>query len=201
MTKLTRSKSQKIINKKNAINEITPNNQKENVKDISTNNKNEINKLKDKIIGLEKRIKELENILNEKDNIIQKLKNEKIEYNNLNEKLNELNKMNSESKEQISKKEKIIKEYELKISQFPFDILPGEKIMSIIFISFDQNVITSFICKNTDIFNALENKFYEKYSEYKSLDNIFTLNGRKIKKNKSLDENKIKNNDIITIFK
>ena len=43
MTKLTRSKSQKIINKKNAINEITPNDPKENDKDISTNNKNEIN--------------------------------------------------------------------------------------------------------------------------------------------------------------
>jgi len=49
-------------------------------------------------------------------------------------------------------------------------------------------------------FNSLENKFYEKYSEYKDLDNIFISNGRKIDKNKSLDENKIKNNDIITIF-
>jgi len=146
--------------------------------------------------------------LKEKENIINNLQNEKkeflyknkqlnIEYNNINE---QLNKMNLESKEQLNKKEKIIKELELKISQFPFDFSPGEKIMSIIFISFDQNIISSFICKNTDSFKYLENKFYEKYSEYKDLDNIFILNGRKIKKDKSLDENIIKNNDIITIY-
>ena len=146
--------------------------------------------------------------MKEKENIINNLQNEKkeflyknkqlnIEYNNINE---QLNKMNLESKEQLNKKEKIIKELELKISQFPFDFSPGEKIMSIIFISFDQNIISSFICKNTDSFKYLENKFYEKYSEYKDLDNIFILNGRKINKDKSLDENIIKNNDIITIY-
>ena len=72
--------------------------------------------------------------------------------------------------------------------------------MTIIFISSDQNIISSFICKNTHIFKFLENKFYEKYSEYKDLDNIFISNGRQIVKNKSLAENEIKNNDIITIF-
>jgi len=150
---------------------------------------------------LEKRIKELENLLEEKDNIIYNLENKNkqlnIEYNKINEKLN---KMSSKSKEQIRKKEKIIKEYELKISQFPFDFSPGEKIMTIIFISSDENIIFSLICKNTDIFKFIENKFYEKYSEYKGLDNIFISNGRKINKDKSLYENKIKNNDIITFF-
>ena len=72
--------------------------------------------------------------------------------------------------------------------------------MSIIFISSDQNIISSLICKNTDNFKFIENKFYEKYSEYKGLDNIFILNGRKIDKNKSLDENEIKNDDIIIII-
>jgi len=164
--------------------------------------------LKEKIIELENRIKELENSLEEKNNIIDNYKNErkeflnknkqlKIEYNKVNEKLN---KMNLESKKQIRKKEKIIKELELKISRFPFEFSPGEKIISIIFISSDQNIISSFICKNTDIFKFLEDKFYEKYSEYKGLDNIFIINGRKINRNKSLDENKINNNDIITIF-
>ena len=157
--------------------------------------------MKENIIELENRIKELENLLKEKDNIIDKLENKNkqlnIEYNKLNEKLN---KKISESREQIRKKEKIIKEYELKISQFPFEFSPGEKIISIIFISSDENIISSFICKNTDSFKVLENKFYEKYSEYKDLDNIFISNGRNINRNKSLDENKIKNNDIITIY-
>ena len=157
---------------------------------------------------MRERIKELEQLLKEKDNAIQNLgdeikeflyKNRKleIEYNKINEKLN---RMNSELKEQLMKKERIIKEYKLKISQFPFEFSSEEKIMSIIFMSFDKNIICSFICKNTDIFNILENKFYEKYSKYKGFDNIFYSNGRKIDKYKSLDENKIKNNDIITIL-
>ena len=137
------------------------------------------------------------NLLNERKEFLNKNKKLEIEYNNINEKLNQIY---TESKDQINKREKIIKEYELKISQFPFEFLPGEKIISIIFTSSDQNIISSFICKNTDIFKLIENKFYEKYSEYKDLDNNFFLNGKKIDKNKSLDENKINNNDIITIF-
>ena len=157
---------------------------------------------------MNKRIKELEESLKEKDIIINDLedKNKKlpikndqlnIEKNNTNEKLNDII---SESNEQINKREKIIKQYELKISQFHFKFSPVEKIISIIFTSYDENIMSSFICKNTDAFKFIENKFYEKYSEYKGLNNYFISNGRKIDKNKSLDENKIKNNDIITIF-
>ena len=61
-------------------------------------------------------------------------------------------------------------------------------------------IFISSVCKNTDTFKVLENKFYEKYTEFKGLDSIFFSNGIKIDKNKSLDKNKIKNNDIITIF-
>jgi len=157
---------------------------------------------------LNKRIKELEESLKGKDIIINYLTDENkklsiknnqlnIENNNINEKLN---KIMLESNEKISQKEKIIQQYELKISQFHFKFSPREKIISIIFTSYDENIMFSFICKNTDAFKYLENKFYEKYSEYKGLDNNFISNGRKIDKNKSLDENKIKNNDIITIF-
>ena len=157
---------------------------------------------------MNKRINELEESLKEKDIIINDLKNENkklsiknnplnTEKNNINEKLNNII---SESNEQIDKKEKIIKQYELKISQFHFKFSPVEKIISIIFTSYDENIMSSFICKNIDAFKFIENKFYEKYSEYKGLDNNFISNGRKIDKNKSLDENKIKNNDIITIF-
>ena len=89
-------------------------------------------------------------------------------------------------------KDKIIKEYESKKSQFPFDFTSEEKILTITFISFDESIIFPIICKNTDIFWMIENKFYEKYSEYKDLDNYFKSNGEKINKNKSLDENKIK---------
>jgi hypothetical protein len=163
------------------------------VKKEEDKKKKELIKLEMVIEELTKRIKELEETLEKKDKIISNLKKEKDLLNEiLKEKFSKLT-------EQISKNEKMIKEYELKISQFPFKFSPGEKIMSIIFISLDEDIISSFICKNTDTFDILENKFYEKYSEYKGLEKKFLSNGREINKKKSLDENKIKNNDIITI--
>ena len=181
---------------------------KNNNEDSCINNKAEINKLTNRIVELNKRIKELEELLKEKTIIINNLINENKNLSKQNIQLNienvninkKLYKIKLESNEQISKKEIIIKQYKLKISQIPFQFSPGEKIISIIFTTFDQNIISSFICKNTDIFNLIENKFYEKHSEYKDLNNNFFSNGRKIDKNKSLDENNIKNNDIITIF-
>ena len=63
----------------------------------------------------------------------------------------------------------------------------------------DENILYSIICKNTDNFKEIEKKFYKKYPEYKNTKNCFTLNGKEIDKTKNLDENKIKNSDIITI--
>ena len=79
-----------------------------------------------------KKIKELEELLNKKDNIIISLEKEKdllkIENNKINENISQLN-------EQISKNKQMTKQYELKISQFPFKLSAGEKIMSIIYLS------------------------------------------------------------------
>ena len=54
-------------------------------------------------------------------------------------------------------------------------------------------------CKNTDTFVRLEEKLYEDYPEYKDKDTYFIKNGNKIKRFKSLDENKIKNNDVLIL--
>ena len=72
--------------------------------------------------------------------------------------------------------------------------------MVINFKSFDKKLENySIICKNTDIFNKIENKLYEEYPEYDDTVNIFKVNGKQIKKSKSLEFNQIKNNDTITI--
>ena len=162
---------------------------------------------------MKKRIKELEAILEEKN--INNLKNEnnellgkinqleissKNKIKEFNEKLNQKSLKISELNENIKEKDKLIKEYKSKISNFPFEISSGEKLISIIFISFDESIVFPILCKNTDIFSFIEKKFYEKYSEYKNLDNDFLLNGKRINGNISIDENNIKNNDIITIF-
>ena len=89
-------------------------------------------------------------------------------------------------------KDKIISNYPVKLSE-------GEKLMSVIFVSSDQNVHYSVICKNTDKFSKIENMLYDEYPEYIETENNFEVNGNKINKYKSLEYNKIKNNDIIVI--
>ena len=58
----------------------------------------------------------------------------------------------------------------------------------------------SIIGKNTDKFVRLEEKIYEDYPEYKDEETYFMKNGEKIKRFKSLDENNIKNNDILMLY-
>ena len=44
-------------------------------------------------------------------------------------------------------------------SRYPFELLKGEKLISIIFTSLEENVFASNICKNTEIFADLEKNF------------------------------------------
>ena len=71
--------------------------------------------------------------------------------------------------------------------------------MSIIFISYDSKIYYSVICKNTYKFKLIEGKLYEEYPEYEEQETYFTVNGRKINRHKTLDDNGIKNNDNIIL--
>ena len=46
-------------------------------------------------------------------------------------------------------------------SKFPFEIKKEDKIMSITIISFDENIIFSTICKNTENISRIEKLFYK----------------------------------------
>ena len=81
-----------------------------------------------------------------------------------------------------------------------FELSEGEKLISITFISFDELIQYSIICKNTHKFREIENMFYDKYIEYKNKNNNFLIKGKSINKNKTLEENNIKNGDVI-LFK
>ena len=85
------------------------------------------------------------------------------------------------------------------LKRYPFALLEGERMMSIIICSINQEIHTSFICKNTDLFVNIELKLYEKYPKYKESENYFIVNGIKINKYKSLEENNIKDSDIIIL--
>lgn len=97
---------------------------------------------------------------------------------------------------QISQKDEEIKELRTNIT---FNLKKGEKLISVIFISVDQKIHYSIICKNTDIFTNVENKLYDEYPEYRETENYFMVSGQKVNKYKSLEENKIVNSSIINL--
>ena len=116
---------------------------------------------------------------------------------NLNDKINSSN--INELQKLLDLKNKEIEE--LKLINDPFYRKPGEKIYSINFTSVDQKIgHYSIRCKNTDIFVRLEEKIYKNYPEYKEKETYFIKDGDKIKRFKSLDENNIKDNDVLMLY-
>ena len=62
-----------------------------------------------------------------------------------------------------------------------------------------QMKICIILCKNTQKFTELEEKLYNDYPQYSKSNNYFMINGNIVNKNKSLDENKIRNSDVIIL--
>ena len=193
---------EKIIQKLNEKIEL----EKENNKKINEQNKQLI---KDNI-DLNKKIKELEEKIKDENNNEIKLNKEinelKEKINNLEKELKEeknkneiLNKNKELLNESIIEKDEEIKILRTKLNRFPFKLNEGEKLMTVIFTTYDENLYYSIICKNTERFSTIENKLYDSYSEYSNPENYFIFNGRKINKVKTLEENGIKNNSIIIL--
>ena len=180
------------------------NKQEENSNEINLKNKikqlnkeiiklnEELKKEKDNNINLTKTIKELELLVSDMKN------NNLIEKYKLND---ALLKNDKKMKEELRLKEKDIINLKDFYNRDPFKLFKGEKLMSIIFISQNEDIHYSIICKNTDFFSGLEKLLYEKYPEYLENESIndFFVNGRIINKNKTLEENGIVNNSIITL--
>ena len=191
----------------------------ENLENLEINElKNQLNNEKSKNKELEEKIFSLENKLKEEKmrcdefkseitKIKSELNNEIEKYKNLTEKLKfkEEYKDNSssESKDKLLEKlfesEKEIKEIKSKLSRFPFELNEGEKMLCLIFTSCDQKLHYPIICKNSEQFNIVENRLYEKFSEYKEYENYFTFNGNKVNKYLTIEENKIRYGDNILL--
>ena len=192
----------------------------ENEKNKDLNNKkvnDNQNELKKKIEELNNEILDLNNKLEKEKNLNNKLTEKIKNLENIIEKEKEKNSIKNDINinenynkdkiielfEEIRLKDKEIRALQEQKSRFPFDLLEGEKIMSIIINSEDENIQYSIICKSKDIFNKIEDIFYEKYAEYRSTKetNFLTLNGKKIDRYKTLEENKIENHSIIILYK
>ena len=156
-------------------------------------------------------LKELQNYNKYREKLITNLCKENNDKNLFNStskvstsRINQLTNNNSNKNEsfqlmiQLKERDEQLKEIN---EQLHFEFKRGEKLMTINFSSINQKIHSSYICKNTDIFSRLEALLYKDYPEYQEEENFFTVNGIKIIKSKSLEENKIKNNDIIILNK
>ena len=130
-------------------------------------------KEKDKIINEEK-------IIN--DNLIKEIKRLQ-NILNINSKINYVNEL----------------ENEIKLFRTYYKYSEGEKLILIKFISINQDINFDIIVKNTELFSTIEPILYKKYPKYIDSETYFIVNGRKISRNRSLKENKIINNDVITL--
>ena len=161
----------------------------------------QLTKEKDKNKKLEKDLKESEKIINDLRKEIKKyeeLKN-KIEENKI--AIMNLGEKTKESLiEKIIEKDNEINDLRTKLSRLPFILEEGEKLISIIFTSSDQNLHYSIICKNTDEFHKVEGQLYKDNPAYSENENYFLLGGRKINKYRTLKENGIENNSIIILY-
>ena len=133
-----------------------------------------------------------------------KMKEEKLNkmIGKLNKKIQEFEQLKDKDHvlKMIFKKEEEIKELKKSLSRCPFQLSNGEKIISVIFTSVDQVIHYSIICKNTDIFSKLVNLLYDKYPRYRKDGGYFLCNSKKINEYLNLEENGIKNGDVIIFY-
>ena len=190
--------------------------------------KNKIKELTDALIeergknkNAQAEIIKLKNIINNKDYILEEKKDQIEQLKKKIEKLKILkdadcnmpiDEKNEELKDRIidlmgrmDSKELEIKQKDTEISdlksKIPFEIHPGEKLMSIIILSCDQKIHHSIICTKGQKFSYIEDILYQFFPDYMDTDNYYLVHGSRVNKNKTLEENKIKDNDIISLYK
>ena len=158
------------------------------------------------------------NLEKEENNII--IKPKKIEELELKEKEKKFNKIEEEEKEleikimKLREKEKELNEKVIKLREKEIMLsnesnkkevedknnkFMKENIITIIIVSYDQSVNFSISCNKNDNFVKIEELLYESYPKYKDSENYFVCNGRKINKYRTLKENGIRNNDVISL--
>ena len=158
------------------------------MEDKSRNHYLQVNELNQKIYEKDKLIEELSKKIKKLKKDKKVLQEDADVISNQDQKINLMTEL-KEKETELKEIKKIL----------PFDLNPGDKLMCVIFISVDQKVHLPVICKSTDVFTRLEKLVYDEYPEFGEKDNYFMVHGQKINKYKTLEFNKIKNNDIITL--
>ena len=134
---------------------------------------------------------EIQTLKNNNNDLINKIK---LLENNSNNSANNNNVPNNDKKTISS-----MGEIKIELNKYSFDLKKGEYLLPIIFQSVDSKIHYAIICKNTDRFNMIENILYDIYPEYIENENYFIVNGNKINKNKTIEQNNIKYSDIVIL--
>ena len=120
------------------------------------------------------------------------------ENENLKKKLAEFNLIKEQEVKKIEEKYKIlIDDLKSKLSSNVAEsknhgnLLNGEKIVALNFISVDQGINHTIICKNKLKFYDVEGQLYEKFPEYENDKNFFIFNGDRINRCGTLEDNGI----------
>ena len=136
---------------------------------------------------------------------MEELNNEKIKVKELSDKVKKYENSNNEYIKKIKELEELIKSKNADINNLKNEnneitaIKSGEKIIAIFFTSVREDIYRPISCKNTDTFAKIEEKIYNEYPEYKDYNTYLTVNGNKIKRLKTVEENGIKDGNIIIV--
>jgi len=178
----------------------------DNIGMYNYSNKNAKERNYNNYYNYEIQINELKRKLKEEKDINKKLINDnsklKETINILNTELHQIKTINEKFAKDIAQKnieipKKISKEYYDMSS-----IKPDDRMITVNFVSMGRNDIGhySLICKKRDLFVKVEERLYEDFPQFKDYETYFEVNGKRIKRFKTLEQNQIKNNDIISIF-
>ena len=150
------------------------------------------------ISGMQKEKNELNKRLNEEINKNIKLS---IENEKLRKKLENAN-IKIESLEKLKKKQIGLNNDDNQSEYLITSLNPGDKLLAVNFVSMGNQDIGHYnlICKNTDLFIKLEERLYKDFPKFKDYNTFFSVNGKGVKRFKSIGDNNIKNNDVISIF-
>ena len=198
------------INKPNINIEISKKNEIPKLK--SENNEkyiNQIEELKKQLLEEKERNSELQLQKRKLEKIISSLKQENIDFKTKYDK--EINKLKENKKQlenELNNKNNVIQNYISEINDLKenknqiTNIKPGEKAFSVLFMTQGSDDIYNYsmICKNTELFVRLEERLYDDFPQFKKKETIFMVDARRILRFQTLDENKIKRNNIISLF-
>ena len=165
--------------------------------------------MNNEILSLKNEIKNKNQIILQKDSTITKLKNQLSSINNnTNNNQNIINLQNMISqkdqmifslKNELLNKEKEIFILKNKSYNNPSDV--GGEPFAISFESIDYRLRYPIVCRNNTTIARLEEEVYNAFPDYKECNTYLTCNGIILKRFKTIEENKIKQVNVIIVNK